>query len=543
YVYIHVFVYSRFRRHWYRGGNNSCSRTDLVFIPLPDSPLARKRQREILKKQSEIKEEKRERTPTVCIRGPSQVSMSSSQPMQATMGFNPVSSATCSTAAVYSTSAMNCGPASFPPGLSPFTLCFGTSQDLPALQRLKEYASAATNACVPGSSTFYQAALLDPVLQYRISAGLYGAAEKERFEQEAQERQQEQLKRDYEYATKPMYQMSNNALASNAAVNMGFTAASINAMNASGGGTDSRQLFGVPGQYSPVNNTAAMGLSPNQAAAFPYQSLDANALERFHTERLLAERVQLERLTALYPANPMLRLELDRLTAALTALAAQHHTHSHTHSHTHLHIHPSLASSSVQQDTGPTSSVAASTSLWSASQTPNMTDNFMQQYLQQEHFQRQIALERDRIISAQQQQVVLQHNEMMSNCVLNSGVKEDGSCLQYTKVSSLSLTHASGTSRRMVEQVMSRDFKEILRAADMPEPMRLHAFQLAKEALEKYTTEREMANHVKLGFDESYGPSWHCVVGRNYGSFVTHENGAFIFFFLGKEAFLLFKSA
>ncbi len=42
-------------------------------------------------------------------------------------------------------------------------------------------------------------------------------------------------------------------------------------------------------------------------------------------------------------------------------------------------------------------------------------------------------------------------------------------------------------------------------------------------------------------FDKRYGPTFHCVVGRNFGSYVTHETKHFIYFYLGQVAVLLFK--
>lgn len=32
-----------------------------------------------------------------------------------------------------------------------------------------------------------------------------------------------------------------------------------------------------------------------------------------------------------------------------------------------------------------------------------------------------------------------------------------------------------------------------------------------------------------------YNPTWHCVVGRNFGSYVTHETKHFIYFYLGQD--------
>lgn len=41
---------------------------------------------------------------------------------------------------------------------------------------------------------------------------------------------------------------------------------------------------------------------------------------------------------------------------------------------------------------------------------------------------------------------------------------------------------------------------------------------------------------------QKYNPTWHCIVGRNFGSYVTHETKHFIYFYLGQVAILLFKS-
>ncbi|XP_023289168.1 arginine-glutamic acid dipeptide repeats protein isoform X7 [Orussus abietinus] len=49
-----------FLRHWNRGENNSCTRTDLMFKPVPDSKLARKRE-ERSRKQAEREREERDR--------------------------------------------------------------------------------------------------------------------------------------------------------------------------------------------------------------------------------------------------------------------------------------------------------------------------------------------------------------------------------------------------------------------------------------------------------------------------------------------------
>ncbi|KAI9141370.1 putative dynein light chain 1, cytoplasmic [Paraphysoderma sedebokerense] len=95
------------------------------------------------------------------------------------------------------------------------------------------------------------------------------------------------------------------------------------------------------------------------------------------------------------------------------------------------------------------------------------------------------------------------------------------------------------------------DRKAIIKNADMSEEMRItnvHAITLqdavdcATQAMEKYNIEKDIAAFIKREFDKKYNPTWHCIVGRNFGSYVTHETKHFIYFYLGQIAILLFKS-
>ena len=62
------------------------------------------------------------------------------------------------------------------------------------------------------------------------------------------------------------------------------------------------------------------------------------------------------------------------------------------------------------------------------------------------------------------------------------------------------------------------------------------------EKQRKYNIEKDIAAFIKKEFDKKYNPTWHCIVGRNFGSYVTHETKHFIYFYLGQVAILLFKS-
>lgn len=121
------------------------------------------------------------------------------------------------------------------------------------------------------------------------------------------------------------------------------------------------------------------------------------------------------------------------------------------------------------------------------------------------------------------------------------------------------------------------DKKAIIKNADMSDDMQQDAVGYAMQAMEKYNIEKDIAASVKKAcqirsqtcfisdnwwwlhdfvywfclfiyfiflqeFDKKYNPTWHCIVGRNFGSYVTHETKHFIYFYLGQVAILLFKS-
>lgn len=82
-----------------------------------------------------------------------------------------------------------------------------------------------------------------------------------------------------------------------------------------------------------------------------------------------------------------------------------------------------------------------------------------------------------------------------------------------------------------------------IKAVDMAEEIQQVAVDTAKVALSKHTVLREIAGHVKKRFDELYGPTWHCVVGKSFGSYVTHQTHKFIFFYVDDMAFMIFQTA
>lgn len=70
--------------------------------------------------------------------------------------------------------------------------------------------------------------------------------------------------------------------------------------------------------------------------------------------------------------------------------------------------------------------------------------------------------------------------------------------------------------------------KAVVKNVDMTDEMQDEALAIAFTALEKFNIEKDIAANIKKEFDKRFGPTWHVVVGKNFGSYVTH--GQFPFF-------------
>lgn len=92
-----------------------------------------------------------------------------------------------------------------------------------------------------------------------------------------------------------------------------------------------------------------------------------------------------------------------------------------------------------------------------------------------------------------------------------------------------------------------------LRSSDMPAHMQQHALRFTRSLVDDYYSESSapktscpnpthLARALKKDFDDVYGPAWHCVVGKNFGSFVTHSPGGFLYFSIESLSVLLFKT-
>lgn len=97
---------------------------------------------------------------------------------------------------------------------------------------------------------------------------------------------------------------------------------------------------------------------------------------------------------------------------------------------------------------------------------------------------------------------------------------------------------ASSMSDNKVDQPTTQSFdspngkeapKAIIKNVDMSEEMQQEAVDVTSAALEKYNIEKDIAAQIKKEFDRRHGPTWHVVVGKNFGSYVTHGECCVLF--------------
>jgi dynein light chain LC8-type len=81
----------------------------------------------------------------------------------------------------------------------------------------------------------------------------------------------------------------------------------------------------------------------------------------------------------------------------------------------------------------------------------------------------------------------------------------------------------------------------VLKMVDMADELIADLKATIKQAFSESANEREVASAIKKHFDEKAGPIWHCVVGKSFGAFGTHETNNFVYLYYGPTAIQLWK--
>ncbi len=81
---------------------------------------------------------------------------------------------------------------------------------------------------------------------------------------------------------------------------------------------------------------------------------------------------------------------------------------------------------------------------------------------------------------------------------------------------------------------------------DMPDDMLKDCILAVTSALSSCDNFEESGEAVtadlKRYMDKAWNPNWHVVIGKNFGSFVTHETRCFLYFYFMDKAVMCFKA-
>ncbi|CAK4082354.1 unnamed protein product [Aphanomyces euteiches] len=96
-----------------------------------------------------------------------------------------------------------------------------------------------------------------------------------------------------------------------------------------------------------------------------------------------------------------------------------------------------------------------------------------------------------------------------------------------------------GENQPVVERRMP---KIKLMRVEMSTAMKDEAINHLGESLATNVIEKDIATDMKKFFDQKYGPTWHCIVGKAFGCSVAYDTQYLLFFRMDQLYMLLFKS-
>lgn len=81
---------------------------------------------------------------------------------------------------------------------------------------------------------------------------------------------------------------------------------------------------------------------------------------------------------------------------------------------------------------------------------------------------------------------------------------------------------------------------------DMPDDILRDAIESVREELDLVEDFEgaggyQVVERIKRKFDAKWSPNWHVIIGRSYGSFVTHETRKFVSFKIYDKAVMMYK--
>ncbi|KAI1716656.1 dynein light chain type 1 domain-containing protein [Ditylenchus destructor] len=80
-----------------------------------------------------------------------------------------------------------------------------------------------------------------------------------------------------------------------------------------------------------------------------------------------------------------------------------------------------------------------------------------------------------------------------------------------------------------------------VKESDMNAEMTKASVEIVREGLRRFNQDKDVASYLKDAFEHKFGPTWHTVVGKSFGSRVSYEMNHFILLKVNQHTVLIFK--
>lgn len=80
-----------------------------------------------------------------------------------------------------------------------------------------------------------------------------------------------------------------------------------------------------------------------------------------------------------------------------------------------------------------------------------------------------------------------------------------------------------------------------IRSVDMSLYMQRRTLQYARDGIDRYSSTKDIADHIKDNLDGHGGGKYHCFVGTSFGYSVTYDLNYYFYFKLGEYYIVAFR--
>ncbi|TPP60966.1 Dynein light chain flagellar outer arm [Fasciola gigantica] len=88
----------------------------------------------------------------------------------------------------------------------------------------------------------------------------------------------------------------------------------------------------------------------------------------------------------------------------------------------------------------------------------------------------------------------------------------------------------------------NKGHRALIKTTELNQDWQQLAVDVYAVASEKFTENKDIAEFIKKEFDLLHTGVWHCIVGKDFGCYVSHLSGGFSYFHIESKGILLFRT-